>query len=41
MSGRQVLIVDDDEEIRGLLELVLDAEGYGVLVASDGARALR
>jgi CheY-like chemotaxis protein len=40
MSGRRVLVVDDDEEIRGLLELVLEAEGYEVLIAPNGARAL-
>ena len=34
------MVVDDDEEIRGLLELVLEAEGYEVLIAPNGARAL-
>jgi CheY-like chemotaxis protein len=40
MSGTRVLVVDDDDEIRGLLELVLEGEGYEVLIAPNGARAL-
>ena len=39
-SPGQILVVDDDAEIRGFLELVLEAEGYAVLVAPNGARAL-
>ena len=35
-----VLVVDDQEEIRENLELVLEAEGYFVLTAGDGREAL-
>lgn len=40
--GRQtvVLVVEDNDEIRDLLCLVLEEEGHRVLTASDGARAL-
>ncbi|HEX5938970.1 MAG TPA: response regulator [Dehalococcoidia bacterium] len=35
-----VLVVEDDERIQRLVELVLRGEGYCVLQASDGRRAL-
>ena len=35
-----VLVVDDDEELRGLLVLVLEGEGYTVHVAGDAGTAL-
>jgi CheY-like chemotaxis protein len=35
-----ILIVDDDEDIRELLSLVLEAAGYRVKVAADGLDAL-
>lgn len=37
---RQVLVVEDNLDIRGTVELVLQAEGFRVLVASNGADAL-
>lgn len=37
---KQILIVDDDPEIREMLEITLADEGYEVLSASDGAAAL-
>ena len=35
-----ILIAEDDADIRGLLRLYLEGEGYRVLEAEDGARAL-
>ncbi|CAN93328.1 unnamed protein product [Sorangium cellulosum So ce56] len=37
---KQILIVDDDQEIREMLEITLEEEGYDVLSASDGEAAL-
>jgi DNA-binding response OmpR family regulator len=36
-----VLVADDDESVRRLLERVLSRQGYRVLMASDGAQALQ
>ncbi len=38
---RPVLVVDDDATIREIVEMVLEAEGYPVSTASEGAEALR
>ena len=35
-----ILLVDDDAEIRELLELLLTGEGYAVLQAESGEAAL-
>ena len=40
-APRHVLIVDDNPQIAGLLELLLTREGYTVEVAGDGREALR
>jgi len=41
MSGADtILIVDDDKEIAGAVEIYLAAEGYRVLTAADGSEAL-
>jgi DNA-binding response OmpR family regulator len=40
-SGKSVLIVEDDDDVRGALAAFLEAEGYRVREASDGAAALR
>lgn len=40
MSRRRVLVVDDDDTIRELLELVLGDAGYEVGSASNGGAAL-
>lgn len=36
----QVLIVDDDQELRELLRAILEEEGYQVIEAADGDTAL-
>ena len=41
MSGPRVLVVDDDEAIRAVIDEALSDEGYCVLTARDGADALR
>jgi DNA-binding response OmpR family regulator len=38
---RRVLVVDDDDDIRLLLEELLRGAGYGVVTAMDGRAALR
>jgi two-component system chemotaxis response regulator CheY len=37
---RCVLVVDDDDSIREMIELALSSEGYEVVTAPDGAAAL-
>jgi len=37
---RTILVVDDDDSIRDLLEAFLGDEGYSVVSATDGAQAL-
>src|SRR5262249_60832990 len=39
-AGRSILVVDDDPSIRELLRQDLEAEGYAVREARDGAEAL-
>jgi two-component system OmpR family response regulator len=43
MSGSkpQILVVDDDDEIRSLLQVVLTREGFGVQLARDAPTARR
>jgi CheY-like chemotaxis protein len=38
---RPVLLVDDDAEIRAVVSLILESEGYRVVAAAEGAEALR
>jgi len=40
-QGRKVLVVDDEEPVRELVELYLTKEGFEVLHARDGREALR
>lgn len=40
MTGKTVLIVDDEQPIRELLALYLNREGFTVTEAADGAQAL-
>jgi two-component system alkaline phosphatase synthesis response regulator PhoP len=36
-----LMVVDDDEDIREVLKLFLEAEGYRVITAADGGEALQ
>jgi CheY-like chemotaxis protein len=38
---RKILVVDDDAALRGVIGLALQAEGYEVLEAEDGAVAIQ
>jgi two-component system response regulator AtoC len=40
MNGKQILIVDDEEKMRRVLEIVLVKRGYRVLSAANGKEAL-
>ncbi|AKU99380.1 response regulator receiver protein [Labilithrix luteola] len=40
-SANGVLIVEDDDELRALVKLVLEESGYGVIAAQNGQDALR
>lgn len=39
-DSKSILVVDDNEDIRSLLSLVLQREGHEVILASDGTEAL-
>jgi DNA-binding response OmpR family regulator len=41
MSGATVLVVDDDDDIRVLVRMLLERAGYGVVDAADGREGLR
>ena len=40
MPGGSLLIVDDDPDIREILVIILEMQGYRVVAATDGADAL-
>lgn len=40
MQCKSILVVEDDEDIRAILILALEAEGYRVHTAENGKRAL-
>lgn len=40
MAGETILIVDDDEDIREILTMYLENEGYKITVSSNGTQAL-
>jgi CheY-like chemotaxis protein len=40
MTSTQILVVEDDPSVRGLLESLLQGEGYSVVTASDGIGGL-
>jgi DNA-binding response OmpR family regulator len=37
----KILVVDDEQSLRWLLQAVLEREGYEVVLASDGKKAVR
>ena len=41
MEQRKVLIVDDEPDIRDILNLLLSSNGYKVFSAADGENAIR
>ncbi len=41
MEKETILVVDDEKEIRNLIGIYLENEGYKVIKASDGAEALK
>lgn len=40
MESKRVLIVDDDSDIRRMVRSILEAEGYEVVEADDGLKAV-
>lgn len=38
--GAKILVVDDDPDIRDVLEALLEGEGFEVVLANDGEQAL-
>ena len=40
MSAVRILVVEDDPNVRGLLQTLLEVEGYAVITASDGLDGL-
>jgi DNA-binding response OmpR family regulator len=40
VSAVRILVVEDDPNVRGLLQTLLEAEGYAVVTASDGMDGL-
>jgi len=41
MHPHSILVVDDDDDVRRMLCVILEAEGYPAAEASDGVEALR
>ena len=41
MAGSRILVVDDDDDIRGLVRTLLERAGHEVSDASDGREGLR
>lgn len=41
MNKINILVVDDEKEIRNLIEIYLKNEGYGIFLAEDGMSALK
>jgi DNA-binding response OmpR family regulator len=41
MSQENILVVDDEKEIRDLIKIYLENEGYDIILASNGEEALK
>ncbi|MDH3998390.1 MAG: response regulator [Desulfuromonadales bacterium] len=39
--SKNIMIVDDSDTVRQVLQLTLDSAGYGVIEAADGAEAMK
>ena len=39
-AARPILVVDDDQDIRDVIEMALHSQGYAVETASDGVEAM-
>ena len=39
-TGGLIMVVDDDEDIRQMMRVLLEEDGYGVLEAENGQRAV-
>ena len=37
----RILVVDDDQQVRTMIKLTLERDGYGVTEASDGSEAVK
>ena len=40
MEGKRILIIDDEENMRHMLAMLLDQEGYLAVKAQDGKQGL-
>lgn len=40
-SGKPILVVEDEPQVRTLIQTMLKAAGYGVVLAKDGTAAFR
>ncbi len=40
MTGRRILVVEDEPGVRNMIVEILEAEGYGVQTASNGREAI-
>jgi two-component system cell cycle sensor histidine kinase/response regulator CckA len=40
MAEPEILVVDDDVDVRKLLKLLLEGDGFSVRIAADGRRAI-
>jgi DNA-binding response OmpR family regulator len=38
---KQILIIDDEPQIRSMLKMMLEREGFNVIVASDGKEGMK
>lgn len=41
VDARTILVIDDDPDIRGMLQMILEEQGYHVLTAPDGQAGLQ
>lgn len=39
--NEKIMVVDDDQDIREVIQVLLSSEGYNVIEASNGERSIR